>query len=151
LREGYRYPDTGIVGGIKPRVNTTRMIFSSERINMGIYRQIGAKIRELRTTQLGKVVSQEALAAALETTSNTISRWETATYKPSVSDLEKVARYFGVSLSVFFPGIEPAGRLQALMSATGDLDDDDLDELTRYALFRKARKTLEDHKKPKKD
>jgi hypothetical protein len=30
------------------------------------------------------------------TTANTISRCETATYKPAISDLEKLARYFGV-------------------------------------------------------
>jgi transcriptional regulator with XRE-family HTH domain len=113
---------------------------------MGIYQQIGVIIKELRTRQLGKVVSQEALATALGTTPNTISRWETATYKPSLGDIEKVARFFGVPIAVFFPNIEPSARLQALMSATGDLDDDDLDELTRYAQFRKARKSLEDIK-----
>ena len=69
----------------------------------------------------------------MNTTPNTISRWETATYKPSIEDLEKLARYFGTSISVFFPNIEPAAP--ALLSATGDLDDDDLDELTRYAQF----------------
>lgn len=116
----------------------------------GIYQQIGAIIRELRTHQLGRVVSQDALATALGTTPNTISRWETATYKPSLEDLEKVARYFGVAIGVFFPNIEPSARLQALMSATGDLDDDDLDELTRYAQFRKARKNLKDIKGKKK-
>jgi transcriptional regulator with XRE-family HTH domain len=117
---------------------------------MGIYRQIGARIREMRMQQLGKVISQETLAEALKTTPNTVSRWETATYKPSIGDLEKIARYFGVSIAVFFPDIEPGDRLQALMSATGDLDDNDLDEVTRYALFRKARKSLEDVKKSKK-
>ena len=81
-------------------------------------------------------------AEVLKTTPNTISRWETATYKPSIEDLEKLARFFGVSISEFFPNIEPAARVQALLSATGDLDDSDLDELTRYAQFRKARKAL---------
>src|ERR1700728_961253 len=118
---------------------------------MGIYRQIGAKIREMRMRQLGTVVSQEKLAEDLKTTPNTISRWEAATYKPSIGDLEKIARFFGVSIAVFFPDIEPGERLQALMSATGDLDDNDLDEVTRYALFRKARKSLEDAKKSKKE
>jgi hypothetical protein len=37
--------------------------------------------------------------------------------------------------------------MQALLSATGNLDDDDVDELTRYALFRKARKQLDQAKK----
>jgi len=110
---------------------------------MNIYKLIGATIRDLRAHHLGKGISQDALADAMGTTPNTISRWETATYKPSIGDLERLARYFGVSISVFFPDIEPAARLQALLSATGDLDDDDIDELTRYAQFRKARKALE--------
>jgi len=119
---------------------------------MNIYQLIGGKIRDLRTRHLGKGISQEALAEAMATTPNTISRWETATYKPSIGDLEKLARYFGVSISIFFPDIAPEARLQVLLSATGDLDDDDIDELTRYAQFRKARKALEaaSSKKPKK-
>jgi transcriptional regulator with XRE-family HTH domain len=116
---------------------------------MNIYQIIGAKIRELRTHHLGKGISQDALAEAMRTTPNTISRWETATYKPSIEDLEKLARYFGESIAVFFPDIEPAARLQVLLSATGDLDDEDLDELTRYAQFRKARKALDAGKKAK--
>jgi transcriptional regulator with XRE-family HTH domain len=114
---------------------------------MDIYKQIGEKIRELRTHYHGEGISQDALAAALKKTPNTISRWETATYKPSVSDLERVARFFGVTMSVFFPKIEGATKVQALLSATGDLDDDDLDEVTRYALFRKARKELDKAKR----
>jgi transcriptional regulator with XRE-family HTH domain len=110
---------------------------------MNIYHIIAAKIRDLRTHHHGKGISQDALAEAMGTTPNTISRWETATYKPSVEDLEKMACFFGVPLSVFFPGVEPTARVQALLSATGDLDDSDFDELTRYAQFRKARKTIE--------
>jgi len=96
---------------------------------------------------MGHVVSQEALANALGTTPNTISRWETAVYKPSVEDLDRIGRFFGVPVSVFFPGTETPSRLNALMSATGDLDDNDIDELTRYAQFRKARKSLADSKR----
>jgi transcriptional regulator with XRE-family HTH domain len=114
---------------------------------MNIYKMIGAKIRELRSHHLGKGISQDALAEAIGTTPNTVSRWETVTYKPSIEDLEKLARYFGVTMSAFFPNLEPAARLQALLSATGDLDNEDLDELTRYAQFRKARKELEKSKK----
>jgi transcriptional regulator with XRE-family HTH domain len=117
---------------------------------MSIYEQIGAKIRDLRTHHLGKGVSQETLAEAMSTTPNTISRWETATYKPSIEDLEKLARYFGITIGVFFPNIDPGARVQALLSATGDLDDDDLDELTRYAQFRRARKELDQAKKREK-
>jgi transcriptional regulator with XRE-family HTH domain len=51
-----------------------------------IYDQIGSKIRELRTTLKGKGISQEELARAVKTSANTVSRWETAVYKPSIAD-----------------------------------------------------------------
>lgn len=105
-----------------------------------IYKQIGDKIRELRTSVRGKGISQEELARAMKTTANTISRWETATYNPSVSDLERLARFFGVPVTVFFPQVQPAARMNTLLSATGDLGDDDLEEVTLYALFRRARR-----------
>ncbi len=114
-----------------------------------IYQYIGTKIRELRQHYGGKGVSQEALAQHMRTTANTISRWETAAYKPSVGDLHNLAKFFGVSISVFFPGTENA-RLQALASATGDLSDDDIQDLAEYAQFRKARRALERERKRKK-
>ena len=105
-----------------------------------IYKAIGEKIKELRSERPD--VTQEKLAAALGTTANTVSRWETATYKPTIADLEKVARFFSVPITVFFPEIGPDPKLQALLSATGDLDPDDLEEIVRYAQFRRARKHL---------
>ena len=105
-----------------------------------IYDQIGSKIRELRTTLRGKGISQEELAGAVKTTANTVSRWETATYKPSIADLELLARFFGVPMAVFFPGPQPASRTNALISATADLDDRDLEEVTLYARFRRAQR-----------
>jgi transcriptional regulator with XRE-family HTH domain len=109
-----------------------------------IYKAIGEKIRELR---LGRPdLSQEKLAAALGTTANTVSRWETAAYKPSVADLEKVSRYFGVPITVFFPQMDTDAKLHALLSATGDLDPQDLDEIVRYAQFRRARRHVKENR-----
>ncbi len=104
-----------------------------------IYEQIGKQIRELRTTLKGQGISQEELAAAVNTTANTVSRWETATYKPSISDLERLARFFGVPITVFFPQVAPKARTNSLLSATADLDDENLEEVTLYAQFRRAR------------
>jgi transcriptional regulator with XRE-family HTH domain len=104
-----------------------------------IYEQVGKQIRELRTTLRGRGISQEELAQAVKTTANTISRWETATYKPSISDLERMAQFFGVSITIFFPQAQPKLRANALLSATADLDNDDLEEVMLYAQFRKAR------------
>src|SRR5206468_4669334 len=105
-----------------------------------IYKQIGSQIRELRTTLRGEGISQEELAQAVKTTANTISRWETATYKPSISDLEALAQFFGVPITVFFPQAEPRSRASALLSATADLDDEDLEEVALYARFRRAQR-----------
>ena len=104
-----------------------------------IYEQVGNQIRDLRTTLRGRGISQEELAQAVKTTANTISRWETATYKPSISDLERLAQFFGVSIAIFFPQAQPKSRANALLSATTDLEDADLEEVMLYAQFRKAR------------
>ena len=107
-----------------------------------VYSFIGNKIRELRQNYGGKGLSQEEFAKAMDTTANTISRWETATYKPSAKDLHKVANFFGVSIAAFFPKTENP-LVHALMSATGNLKGEDLQELIRYAQFRAARRRLE--------
>ena len=106
-----------------------------------LYKTIGAKIRDLRLNYGAKGLSQEELAREMNTTANTISRWETAAYKPSIDDVYKLARFFKVSIAQFFPELQ-ASRLQALLSATGDLNDDEIDELAEYARFRKARRAL---------
>ena len=106
-----------------------------------VYRYIGEKIRELRRTFGGAGISQDALAKAMNTTPNTISRWETAAYKPSAEDLDRLARFFRVPIATFFEGASDS-RIDALLSATGDLHDDDFQELIEYAQFRKARTIL---------
>jgi transcriptional regulator with XRE-family HTH domain len=105
-----------------------------------IYQHIGNQIRELRTTLRGKGISQADLAEAVKTTANTVSRWETATYKPSIADLQKLARVFGVPITSFFPQPESRSQTNTLLTATVDLDEEDLEELTLYALFRGARR-----------
>lgn len=106
-----------------------------------IYKFIGGKIRTHRE-QNG--MNQEALADELGVTANTVSRWETATYKPSVNELEKMSRFFEVPLWTFLPSeIQPPIEEQkALLSATGDLPAEDLEELQRYADFIRTRKAM---------
>jgi len=110
-----------------------------------LYGFIGKKIHELRQNYGGKGLNQEDLAREMETTANTISRWETATYKPSAKELHKLAKFFGVTIATFFPEKENP-LLQALMSATGELREDDFQELIRYAQFRAARRKLDEVK-----
>src|SRR6202171_5675238 len=115
-----------------------------------LYEQIGQKIRELRLVYPKGSLSQEALANHLQVASNTVSRWETGTYKPTAEDLDKLARFFKVSITVFFPDLEHDDkRISALTSATGGLDKEDFEEVIRYAEFRKARLALEKAKRPR--
>ena len=52
---------------------------------MDLLKYIGGRIRELRQSYGGgDGISQDALAQALGVAKNTISRWETATHRPSI-------------------------------------------------------------------
>ena len=106
-----------------------------------IYNWIGDRVRELRTSCGGAGISQEELAQAIGTTANTISRWETASYRPSISDLEKLADFFSVPITTLFPEIHPSSQVNALLTATRGLNEDDMEEVTLYALFRRARQS----------
>lgn len=108
---------------------------------MDLFEHVGDRIRDLRLGYGGGGLSQEALAKALGVATNTISRWETATYHPSLEDLDKLARFFGVSILSFFPPEQqPANEgITALLRAAEQLSPEDLEELRRYAEFRRAR------------
>lgn len=107
-----------------------------------VYKKIGSKIAEMRNNFGGKKISQEVLANAVGTTPNTISRWEKAIYKPSADDLFKLSKFFGVSISVFFPDITSNPKQEALFSATAGLNSSAMDELIEYAMFKKHLKGL---------
>jgi transcriptional regulator with XRE-family HTH domain len=109
-----------------------------------LYEHIGQKIRELRTAYPKGTLSQDALAGELKVAANTVSRWETGRYKPTPEDLNKLARFFSVPITVFFPDLNAdSARVTALTSATGGLAEKDFEEVLRYAEFRKARRALE--------
>jgi transcriptional regulator with XRE-family HTH domain len=110
---------------------------------------VASKIRELRRTHGG--LSQENLAKGLGVATNTVSRWETGVYKPALEDLEKLARYFKVSILEFFPDHNPEAKpeLNALMRAAGTLPDEDLKELQQYAEYRRAQHMYKSVKPPK--
>jgi transcriptional regulator with XRE-family HTH domain len=101
---------------------------------------IGKRIKELRKE---KEWSQEQLAKQMGTTSNTISRWETGAYKPSVDDLEKMAGFFGIPVVDFFPQPRPSDSTVALMNATYGLDQRDIEEIIRFAHFRSSLRMAE--------
>jgi transcriptional regulator with XRE-family HTH domain len=121
---------------------------------MDLLDQIAAKIRDLRVTyNSGEGLSQESLAIHLKVAPNTISRWETGTYRPSVVDLERISRFFGVSINSFFPSElvhdEEDENIKALLRTAKQLHPADLEELQKYAEFRKARAIYQGKTRPK--
>lgn len=114
---------------------------------------VAEQIKELRTHyNSGEGISQDALARQLNVAANTISRWETGTYRPGLEDLERLARFFGVSIISFFPpdNVEPVkDDLQALLRTARKLDPEDLEELRKYAEFRHARRIYKGQSRPR--
>lgn len=111
---------------------------------MDLLDHIAARIKDLRVNyNSGEGLSQESLATHLKVAPNTISRWETGMYRPGVKDLEKLSRFFGVSIISFFPselvGEDEDEELKALLRTARQLHPADLEELRKYAEFRRAR------------
>jgi len=121
---------------------------------MDLLDHVAAKIRDLRVSyNSGEGLSQESLAARLKVAPNTISRWETGTYRPSLKDLERISRFFGVSMMYFFPpelvDEEEDENLKALLRTARQLHPSDLEELRKYAEFRRARGIYQGKTRPK--
>lgn len=121
---------------------------------MDLLDHVAAKIRDLRVSyNSGEGLSQESLAIRLKVAPNTISRWETGTYRPSLRDLERISRFFGVSMMSFFPpelvDEEEDENLKALLRTARQLHPADLEELRKYAEFRRARGIYQGKARPK--
>ena len=115
---------------------------------------VAARIKDLRVSyNSGEGLSQEALAARLKVAPNTISRWETGTYRPSLKDLERISRFFGVSMMSFFPeemiDDDEDENLKALLRTARQLHPADLEELRKYAEFRRARGIYQGKTRPR--
>ena len=121
---------------------------------MDLLDHIAARIRDLRVSyNSGEGLSQEALAAHLKVAPNTISRWETGTYRPSLKDLERISRFFGVSMMSFFPedmvDDDEDENLKVLLRTARQLHPADLEELRKYAEFRRARGIYQGKTRPR--
>jgi len=121
---------------------------------MDLLDHLAARIRDLRINyNSGEGLSQESLAIHLKVSPNTISRWETGTYRPSVKDVERLSRFFGVSIISFFPSelvdAEEDEDLKALLRTARQLHPADLEELRKYAEFRRARGIYQGKTRPK--
>jgi len=106
-----------------------------------VLEHVANRIRELRTTYGETGLSQEALAKELGVAANTVSRWETGAYKPDLKDLDSLARFFKQPILTFFPqDADPVKKeTEALLRAAEALPASDVEELVRFAEFRRAK------------
>lgn len=121
---------------------------------MDLLDHVAARIKDLRVSyNSGEGLSQDSLATHLKVAPNTISRWETGTYRPSLKDLERISRFFGVSMMSFFPedmvDADEDENLKALLRTARQLHPADLEELRKYAEFRRARGIYQGKTRPK--
>jgi len=119
---------------------------------MDLFEHVSKKIHELRTNYgSGKGLSQEALAKELDVVTNTISRWETGTYKPDLADLEKLAKFFGVSITEFFPKDKAPENdsVNSLLITAKKLNPADIEEVRRFAEFRHMNNVYKDGVRPR--
>ena len=78
--------------------------------------EMGKEIRRLR---MDRGLTQEALAAALNVTAQTISKWECGNSVPDVQMLPEIAVYFGVTIDQLF-AMTPEQQLDRLENAIDD-------------------------------
>lgn len=121
---------------------------------MDLLDHVAARIKDLRVSyNSGEGLSQDALATYLKVAPNTISRWETGTYRPSLKDLERISRFFGVPMMSFFPqemiDDDEDENLKALLRTARQLHPADLEELRKYAEFRRARGIYQGKTRPR--
>jgi transcriptional regulator with XRE-family HTH domain len=109
-----------------------------EELMDNIATYVGKKINELRSE---RGISQEKLAKDIDVVPNTISRWENASNKPKLTELDRLANYFDVHISYFFPP-SPITASEVLTRSAKGLDKDDLQEVQRFISFIKAGKQL---------
>jgi transcriptional regulator with XRE-family HTH domain len=119
-----------------------------------LFEHVGKKIRALRDAyDGGRGLSQEKLADAMGVTTNTISRWETATYRPDLAELDKLAKFFRVSILTFLPEkktAEPADEaLSGLIETARDLEPEDVEEVRRFAEFRRSTRMQRSPERPR--
>lgn len=105
---------------------------------MSIHEEIARRLKQEREHRR---LSQQELARQLGVAANTVSRWETGTYRPRLDDLEKVAMTLGIAVGDLIPQNSRVGSvdLDRLINIAKSLPPEDLAEVQRFAEFRRTR------------
>ena len=106
----------------------------SDEAKQDLYKRIGLRIKEAREQQRLK---QDELGELIKESSVAVSRWETATRKPTIDDLEKVGQVLGKSL-LYFVEETPSDNsfVGSLLRLKGKLTERDKAELLALAEYK---------------
>lgn len=101
---------------------------------VNIHEYVANSIKRLRTERR---LSQSQFADAIGTHANTVSRWETCVYQPSIDDLITIGNTYNVPARHFFPYSDDS-NIDRLNDAIFGLEKRDIDEVIFYAEYQKS-------------
>lgn len=106
-----------------------------------IYERLGQRMQEARQgARGGKGYTQQELAALLQVTPVTLSRWETGTRHPSFNVIEAFAKIVEKPLQYFFEEEPRQDEFsQMLLRITDQLGQEEKEDILAYARFRYER------------
>jgi transcriptional regulator with XRE-family HTH domain len=104
---------------------------------MSLYEQIA---RRLKAEREDRNLSQHELADKLGVAANTVSRWETGTYKPKLDDLDKIATVLNLDITQLIPQnrTNATSSINRLVEIASMLRPEDIEEVERFAEFRRV-------------
>lgn len=102
------------------------------------YKHVGERIRELRFSANEHTISQAQLARGVGVMPNTVSRWESGEYRPTMLDAQLIARFLGVSVGALFDEDGNRDLKEKIVDGLHDLSEGDLSELLTYIQIRGA-------------
>ncbi len=102
------------------------------------------KCRELR---MKKAVTQEQMAAALNISSQAVSKWETGLTLPDITLLPEISVYFGVTIDELFDITDEKhlARIQNMVSLQETIDENDLEYAQNFLLSQLAQQRNEEY------
>lgn len=102
------------------------------------------KCRELR---MKKAATQEQMAAALNLSSQAISKWETGLTLPDITLLPEISVYFGVTIDELFDITDEKhlARIQNMVSLQETIDENDLEYALNFLLSQLAQQRNEEY------
>ena len=141
-------------GKITPKTNTLKKIANYFGVSVSYFTddtepheskvalEFGNRLKYLRNS---KGLMQEELAEIIKTTNATISKYENGHIEPNLETLQLLADFFDVSIDYLLCKTNVRHQHDVLaFSTTGDLSEEELDEVRKYINYLKSQRNEDD-------